>query len=360
MKIIVSASGTGGHIYPALSVAKNLAEKNHTIIFIGSANKLTKHLVSDKGFKFFSIPMKGWQGRKIISLLIASITFVISLIYSFFLFLILRPNIVLGMGGYVVIPISISARILNIPIVLHEQNCYPGLANRLVAKLAKKIALGFEYGKKYFDPLKTEFTGNPIREEFYILDKFRNKSYFGIPDNYKVVFVFGGSQGAHVINDMVVKSLSEFKDKNIFFIHITGKKDYEYIKKEYEKLNIKSKVYDYFNEIYRAYAVSDCIISRSGALSCSEILASGIPAILIPYRYATDDHQFINASYLEKLKIAKVYREEFLTPEIINEEAVNILNNEEMHFNIKNISKVFAQNRPEIRISKILEIFRKN
>jgi UDP-N-acetylglucosamine--N-acetylmuramyl-(pentapeptide) pyrophosphoryl-undecaprenol N-acetylglucosamine transferase len=354
MKIIVSASGTGGHIYPGLSVAKKLAENKNTIIFIGSTNKLTKHLVSDKGFKFFSIPMKGWQGRKIIPLIISCITFAISFIYLFFLFLVLRPDVILGMGGYVIIPIAFAAKIFGIPMILHEQNCYPGLANKVAAKFSKKIALGFDDAKKYFESGKTEFTGNPIREEFYSLDKFKNKSYFGIPDDYKVVFVFGGSQGAHIINEMVGKSLEEFKDKNIFFIHITGKKDFEYVQQEYEKLNIKSKVYDYFSEIYRAYAVSDCIISRSGALSCSEILASGVPAILVPFKFATDDHQFKNALYLEKLGIAKVHREEVLTPELIHEEVLNVLNNEEMHFNIKNISKVFAQNKPEEKIVRML------
>ncbi|HCJ66097.1 MAG TPA: hypothetical protein DHV62_01905 [Elusimicrobia bacterium] len=226
----------------------------------------------------------------------------LSIIGSFKIIREAKPDLVLGMGGYLSFPVIFAARMCALPTLIHEQNLHPGLANRLLSSYVDKIALSFSETAKFFPHEKTVYTGNPIRDDLKNIRREEAIKKFSFSPDKFTILIFGGSAGAKKINDTVVNSLPllvSFKEK-IQILHLTGENDFNAVAEKYRQVNFPAKILAYLEEMGFAYACADLVISRAGASTIAEILALKKPAILIPYPHATSRHQELQARYLAR------------------------------------------------------------
>lgn len=321
-KIVIAGGGTGGHIYPAISVAEALTQisKETEIIFIGSNNRIESKLIPSKGYVFyglkFFIPTK--------KLSIALIKALFSQISSFFsaykLLKQIKPAAVFGIGGYISVPTVISARMLNIPVLLIDQNVVPGLANKFLSLFVKDIAIAFKETANYFGKaINCHLTGNPIRTDFNI-DKLNLigeiTKKLGLDADRFTILVMGGSQGAQAINTAILNDLEDILNNNFQLVHLCGEKNFEEINNKTEQLRTKYQktyhLYPYFEDMPFLLACIDLSIIRAGATTIAEMLFYKIPMILIPYPHA-GGHQLPNALEVEKSGAGVIIKEKELT-----------------------------------------------
>ena len=298
--ITISGGGTGGHIYPAIGIAKELIALNTTneIVFIGGADRLESTIVPRHGFRFLSIPAAGFPRRLTWRWLPVICQVCAGFVRSIVLLKGLKPSAVVGTGGYVCGPVLFAALLLGIPTIIQEQNAYPGLTNRILGRWAKSAYLAFETAATYFPARVAKVTGNPIRRTIGAI-KRSNATYerFGLDANLKTVLVMGGSQGAHTINKIVMDALGNLANLNqqLQIIHQTGEKDYKEVTDSYKNSPLRHFIQPYFDSIESIYSIVDLMICRAGGMTISEITACGIPAIFIPLPTATANHQKLNA-----------------------------------------------------------------
>ena len=323
--MIIAAGGTGGHIFPALAIAKHFKANGHRVIIVGTGNNLERKIfgqndIEVRYFKARKIERRGLMTffdpmnyQNIYSTFFKPDAELVKFLKDF------EPDLVLGMGGYPSFSIcSAFNRSDKTVVVIHEQNSKAGLANRyLTLSVAYAVIEGLPGGigriiKFFVDDCI--FLGNPVRQE--IIDTRTLPREF--PDNSKKprILIVGGSQGAHSINNAVPKAMHLLSEKiDLEIRHDTGKADYEEVKKIYEELNINATVSEFINDISEAYGWADLVIARAGALTVSELSAVGLPSILIPYPQATDNHQFYNAKFLVDKKAAEMILDQDLDPE---------------------------------------------
>ena len=324
-KVIISGGGTAGHLYPALAVGDKLKEIDPALhlTFVGSRREVEKNIMKHHQANFIALKIEGIKGRglkAIKSLLLLPLSFM----KSFAILLRIKPNLVIGAGGYSSGPIVLLASLMKIPTLILEQNLYPGFTNRLLIPRVRKAVVSFKNSLPSFKE-KGIFMGNPVREEFYnISPKTRNSKL--------TILIFGGSQGSHFLNKGITASLSLLKKEkdNLRIFHQTGKKDIEWVKKCYFQNEFEEVfVAPYFFDMASYFQKSDLIISRAGATTIAELIASQKASLLIPFSEATDNHQFFNARELEKIRGAEIILEEEFTPEILVDEIFNFLKNKE-------------------------------
>ncbi|MCP4482003.1 MAG: UDP-N-acetylglucosamine--N-acetylmuramyl-(pentapeptide) pyrophosphoryl-undecaprenol N-acetylglucosamine transferase [bacterium] len=336
MKIGVAVSGTGGHIYPALSIAEFAKEKNDEIIFLCNNNVTTRKILANYDFDIVTLKISGWKNREIKSFVKALFLLFFSFLKSIFFIKKYNLDLLICFGGYLSFPVGLAAKFSRKKLIIHEQNIYPGLVNKLLNRVADITALGFGESAGYFKKNNTVFTGNPIRKEFYDV----------IPTAKKVVLIFGGSQGAHGINSIMGKSLLYLKGEDVEFIHITGSLDKNFVAAYYEDsyFSNKSIIYEYHDKIYELFNRTALVISRAGASTISEILTVGVPAILIPYPYATEDHQLKNAKFLQGLGVAEIFREEDIDIQVFVRTLKRMLGDQKLIAHAKAVSLKFKEN----------------
>lgn len=298
MKVILAGGGTGGHIFPAISIAEEIerrSEKNK-VLFVGTKTGLEKEIVPKNGFEIQFVNSKGIIGKGTLHKLRAIFSVLTSIISSFKILRNFKPDIVIGVGGYVSGPTVLAAYLNRIPSAICEQNFIPGFTNKVLSKFVKKIFISFDDGKKFFPQKKVVVTGNPVRTDLVdtiVFKSDRKTDALGI-------FIMGGSQGAKKLNNVVPESLKKVGIKNMLVVHQTGEKDKLFVKKKYKDLEIKAEVKSFIDNIKEVYLKSDLVISRAGASTISELSIMGKPSILIPYPYATYNHQLFNAKFMEK------------------------------------------------------------
>lgn len=345
MKVIISGGGTGGHIYPALAIAEGLKKsyKNIDILYIGTKNSLESELVPASGLKFKTIRVKSLPRKINMKLFISIKELLLGISDSKKIIKEFKPDLVIGTGGYVSGPIVYAAKKKNIPAIIHEQNAYPGITNKILSRYVDKVLVTFEDSKKYFKyPDRIVNTGNPIREEILTAD--RNQAYknLNIRKDKALVLSFGGSGGQKSLNDSFHKII---KDSNINFqlIHVTGKKHYEEFIKglEDEGVSISKdiKILPYLHNMPEALNISDLIVTSAGAITLSEISAIGIPAILIPKSYTAENHQEYNALSFEKNGAAVVILEKELKWDMLLNKINGLISNKEELKKMSNNSK---------------------
>lgn len=312
VKILISAGGSGGHIFPAIALTQALRKKAKVqIIFVGSKRKLDRKLLEPHNFKkyFLSInPMPRNFGLKWIAFIGK---FISDVIVSIGILISERPSICVGFGGYTQGAILLLARLFGVRIIVHEQNFIPGRANIIMDKMADKIAVSFKETESYFKNKRIVFTGNPIRDKKDNLQKNECLGLFGLDSNKTTLLVMGGSQGAKGLNRVavgVLRNLAPEVTEKIQILHITGESDYDFVVGFYAKACYKASVHRFVEDIQHAYRVADAAFSRAGASSLSELGLNGIPMILIPYP-GRKNNQRSNAAYLFEKK-ACVYIEE--------------------------------------------------
>jgi UDP-N-acetylglucosamine--N-acetylmuramyl-(pentapeptide) pyrophosphoryl-undecaprenol N-acetylglucosamine transferase len=316
MKVVFASGGTGGHIYPALALADEMRRRFDPFepLFVGTGSGLESSLIGESGYHLKFIISGPVRGRSLLGRagtifgLAAGTVQALAILGRF------RPDLVIGFGGYASASVVIAASVLRRTIVLQEQNSVPGMANRLLARSARRIYLGFGHAAGFFrEPAKTVNTGNPLRRmitEEYTGDPH---SAFRLDPALPVLLVFGGSQGASSLNRASVEYLKS--ERGVQGIIQTGRKDYRSIRDALSGCRERVFVTEYIDNIREAYETADIIISRAGALSVSEIAAVGVPSILVPYPHAADNHQMINARYLEEAGGAVIVKDSELSGE---------------------------------------------
>ncbi|MFA5523573.1 MAG: undecaprenyldiphospho-muramoylpentapeptide beta-N-acetylglucosaminyltransferase [Tissierellales bacterium] len=334
MKVLVTGGGTGGHIYPALAIARKIKmeHKDADILYVGTENGLEAEIVPKEGLKFKPIRVRGFSRKlsketiKSIKELFLGLNDAKKVINDY------KPDIVIGTGGYVCGPIVLTAALKKIPTMIHEQNAFPGVTNRILSRFVDKIAGSFEESKKYFkDSNKLVITGNPIRQDIIGFNKKIAYKDLNIDSNKPFLLSFGGSGGQKKLNDaMLDVIIDNNNNKNIQIIHVTGKRLYDSFMKELREKGVENligniRVYPYLFEVPKALSIADLIITSGGAIAIAELTAVGIPSILIPKAYTTENHQEYNARALEKKGASIVILEKDLNGELLNREIISLL-----------------------------------
>ena len=345
MRLVITGGGTGGHIYPALAVALKLKKRGWEILYMGSANSLEENIALEWDLDFKAVdvaPLKRKITPKILSTIITNIKGIYQsrkIIKNF------KSDVVFGTGGFVAGPVVLAGYLSSIPTIIHEQNVYPGLTNRLLSKVVNKIALNFIDAQKYFSNRvrdKITLTGNPVRDIILKTKKSEGIKYFNFSSKKKTILIFGGSQGSRSINEAVYDLYPFIIDSNdLQLIHITGKNNFKSYTKflKNKGINYKKaaniKVMPYLKHMEYAYAITDLVIGRAGATGISEITAKGLASILIPYPFATGNHQMYNAKNLENHGAAELIKESELNSERILDRLKNIIYDQDLLMNMK-------------------------
>lgn len=307
MRYIISAGGTGGHIYPALSIINKIKEedKNAKILYIGTTDRMEKDIVPNLGIDYLGIKMNGLTKnvKKIFGFLTNTFVGIKKCKKTMKKF---KPDVVIGVGGYVTVPVVLAAHSQKIKVILHEQNSIPGKANKILSKYASTVCISMESSRKYFEHNNIVLTGNPRGEEILKFKKGNKKDY-DLSISKKLVLITMGSLGAETINQKIVELLDDFSNKNYEVLLVTGKENYEEVIKN--KLPKNVKVVPYIEKMGEVLKFTDLIITRAGATIISEITALSLPSILIPSPYVANNHQVINAKDLENNGAAFIVEE---------------------------------------------------
>lgn len=351
MRIVLTGGGTGGHIFPIIAVVKKIREivsegEDLDFLFLGPNGDLEKEamegdLVPEK--KVMSGKLRRYFSFSYISDLLK---IPIGIFQSLWYLLVFMPDVVFSKGGYAGVPVVIAAWIYRIPIVIHESDIAPGLANQFGARLSRTVAVSFPGAANFFNPAKVVITGNPIREELVHGNRDEALKTFSLSGSRKVILVMGGSQGARVINEAILRILEEIL-KKYEVIHITGKKEYDYVIQEAGRMGVKAGHEGYHpypflkGEMSHALAVADLVISRAGANALSEIAANEKPVIIIPLKTAANNHQELNSFAFSEAGAAVVLDQENLGENIFLEKIEEILNSAEFQFELKERIKKF-------------------
>lgn len=351
-KLLITVGGTGGHIFPAISVAKNI--KNAEILFAGG--KLSKnhyfdpHLFAYKDI--YSAPLSSknpfslfrdaglitygiWQSRKIIK--------------EF------KPDLILGFGSFYTLPMLLAAKWTNTPFILHEANSIPGKVNRLMSPYAELTGIQFPMAAKNLKG-KTKQIDLPLRAGFQKSEKEKKKAYtyYSLDPEKMTILIFGGSQGALAINNLVAEGLQYLPKREVQFIHLTGKSE---VKLDYAKYGLNAVIKSFEDNMAYAWQVADLIVSRSGANTIAEQIAFEVPGILIPYPYATDQHQEINADYMVEMGGAEKYRQPDLDPKKLAEIITRYIDNKALlGEKIQNIIRYKENNKTQSLASLVIQL----
>ena len=288
--ILIMAGGTGGHIFPALAIAKQLKQEGHNILWLGTYGRLDEVLVPKHGFDIAFIDVKGIRGNGLKRKLIAPFMITKALLQSLKIINKFKPDVVVGMGGYASGPGGLAAFLKGIPLILHEQNAAAGLTNRLLFKLASKVLLGFEGA---FSGNKVSVVGNPVRAEIIALN---GRPCTATQESKLKILIVGGSLGAVALNEKIPDTLTKFADK-IEVLHQCGKGNSQKVSALYKDAQFKVQVSDFIDDMAKAYSETHLVICRAGALTVSETICANVPAIFIPLPSAVDDHQTKNAKF---------------------------------------------------------------
>ena len=364
MKIIISGGGTGGHVYPAIAIADAIKKikPEVDILFVGAEGKLEMEKVPKAGYPIKGLWISGFQRKLTFRNLLFPIKLISSLFKANNIIRKFKPDIAIGVGGYASGPLLKMAERKNIPTVLQEQNSYPGVTNKLLAKNANKICVAYDGMDRFFNKEKIVWTGNPVRAAFF--KNLNNKKeeacrHFGFDKNKKTVFVFGGSLGAKTINQAMAANFDLLKNnQNIQVLWQVGKLYIEDFKNS-DTANLATiKTEKFIDRMDLAYAMADVVIGRGGALTISELCLVGKPAILIPSPNVAEDHQTKNAMALVEKNAALMVHDSEAKEKMIST-AIDLLNDEnkkmELADNLKKLAKPNAAAEIANEILKIIE-----
>lgn len=310
--ILIMAGGTGGHVFPALAVADYMKVSGWRVVWLGTKGGMEEILVPQKGYDIEIMDFSGLRGKNLMVWFLLPLRLLLAFWQSAKVLFQIRPDVVLGMGGYPAFPGGIMASLLNKPLLIHEQNSVPGLANKILAKFADKILLGFPNAIR--NEKKIIFSGNPVRKEISQLD-IPDKRYAGRSGKLKLLII-GGSLGAQALNIIVPKMLKLIPDHmRPLVTHQAGRKHLETLKKNYAEAGVEGELLVFIENIAVQYADCDLVICRAGALTIAELTVVGIASILVPFPYAVDDHQTSNAKFLSDKDAAVLLPQNELTPQ---------------------------------------------
>tara|TARA_R110001583_G_scaffold173287_1_gene327225 strand:+ start:68801 stop:69886 length:1086 start_codon:yes stop_codon:yes gene_type:complete len=339
-RVLIMAGGTGGHVFPALAVADELRSKNCDVYWMGTENGIEEKLVPAAGYPLTFIHVKGLRGNGLMGWLLAPFKLVKAVYEALKAIKQIKPDVVLGMGGFASGPGGLAAWLLRTPVIIHEQNAIPGLTNRLLANFAKQVLEGFTQS---FDTSQgAVWVGNPVRASIESIaspdSRFENRT------GPIRLLVLGGSLGAKALNKVVPEAMALSNQSNLFEIkHQSGERHLKDCQQNYQGVTIKAEVTAFIDDMTSAYAWADLVICRAGALTIAELAASGVGALLVPYPYAVDDHQTHNAMTLVNSGAAQLISEETLTANLLLEQLSVFIDNREQLLKMANAARSQAK-----------------
>lgn len=340
---LIMAGGTGGHVFPALATAEKLQAQGVHVEWLGSRHGIEADLVPAAGLKLHSIEVRGLRGKGKLSLLLAPFKLLIALWQALSVVRAVKPDVVLGMGGFASGPGGLAAWLLRIPLIIHEQNAVAGMTNKALSKLAKKVLEAFQGAFK--SGLVTETVGNPVRGSILNLpepeERFLNR------EGPLRLLVVGGSLGAKAINDLLPEVLADLpQEQRPEVWHQAGKRNIEETQQRYEALGVtECKVVPFIDDMAEAYSWADVVLCRAGALTVSELSNAGVASVLVPFPYAVDDHQTKNANYLAERDAAILIQQADLNKETLTALLTEQLNQRETLMEMAN--KALSLGKPE-------------
>ncbi|CAG37627.1 undecaprenyldiphospho-muramoylpentapeptide beta-N-acetylglucosaminyltransferase [Desulfotalea psychrophila] len=345
-RILLTGGGTGGHLFPAIAAAQQFCREypGAEVLFVGTKRKMDAETLERYGFKGVAINSYGLKGKNMRELVKALLVLPISCLQALFILARFRPDLVLGVGGYVTGPVVAMAKLCRRPTLIHEQNSVPGLANRKLAKLVDRVCVSLPASASCFPADKVVFTGNPVRENLVALAAKAREVKEGV-----TLLVLGGSQGARSLNRLIVEAFVGVGSESlagINLIHQTGTKDLAWVKQAYGDAGRDVWVEPFFKDMDAVYSQADILVSRAGATTLAELATLGKPVILVPYPFAADNHQQKNAEYYVQGGGALLFKESELTAPQLVEAVISIATNREqrerMEFNQRRLAPTDA------------------
>ena len=358
-RFLISGGGTGGHIYPAISIAEELSTKfeNNKILFVGSSDRMEMQKVPEYGYDIIGLWISGINRKLHFSNLLVPLKVLLSIIKSYFIIKKFKPDFVIGTGGFASGPVLYVASKLKIPTLIQEQNSYPGITNRILSKSVNYICVSYSKMDRYFPKSKLLFTGNPVRKDIYIskISKEISLEFFNLNKNKKTLLVLGGSLGALKINEFIKSNLNYFKKLGIQILWQCGNHYFQ----KYQSIDSDIvKVKPFINKMTYAYKAADYIVSRSGASVISELCIVGKPVIFIPSPNVAEDHQTKNAMSIVNLNSAEIVMEKDLNTDF-KQVFEKIFTNEEYSLKLSNSIKKIEKPTATVDIVNHIKFFLK-
>lgn len=362
LRVIVSGGGTGGHIFPAVSIANAIKAKHPQaeILFVGAEGRMEMHRVPAAGYKIIGLPIAGFDRKNMFKNIIVLWKILKCERLAKKVIKDFKPMVAVGVGGYASGPTLKVAGSMGIPTLIQEQNSYAGVTNKILAKSAKKICVAYEDMERFFPKEKIVLTGNPVRQGLVDsrISKAEASEKFGLDKNLKTVLIIGGSLGARTLNESVLGHLDEIRNSDVQFIWQTGKYYSDEIKKRMSEVKPLDnlRVMDFISDMDYAYAVADLVVSRAGAGSISELCVLNKPAILIPSPNVAEDHQTKNAMALAN-KSAAIFLKDADAPEKLVEMAINTVNDSDMLRTLaENAGKMAFRNSADVIADEVCKL----
>jgi len=342
--LIVSGGGTGGHLFPGIAVAEAVLDRHPAgqVLFVGTGRQTDARVLANRKFQTTTISCRGLKGKSVLQRLTALLQLPLSTLSAMRLMRRFRPQLVLGVGGYVTGPVLLAAKMMGVATCIHEQNSVPGMANRKLGRLVDRIFLSIPGSERYFAEGKWVLTGNPLRRELMEAAAGKREKKDGL-----TLLVLGGSLGAHRVNVLIAGAMEILKNTvaqhRLQVIHQTGRDDEQMVAGRYKELGIKAEVAAFFSNMAGLYSRADLVVSRAGATTLAEITAFGLPMILIPYPFAADDHQRKNGEYLVQGGAALMFTQDALTEQGLAEQISGLLADEKRRIQMGQAARRLAR-----------------
>lgn len=355
MKIAITAGGTGGHIFPALAIINKIKshDKNSKFLYFGTTDRMEKDIIPEKGIPYIGIQMKGLNRKNILKNITVLKIYLAAIKKAEVELKKFKPDIVIGVGGYITAPVLVAANHLGIKTIIHEQNSIPGVSNKLLSHFVNKICVSFKESEAYFPKKKTIYTGNPRSEEILSMEKGKRED-FGFNHKSKFIILVMGSLGSLTMTKKMKELIPSFKDKDYQVLVVTGKNYYD----DYKDVKIPTnvKIVPFYDAKYMKDA--DLIITRSGASTIAEVTALLLPSIMIPSPYVTHNHQYKNAKALEDKKACKILEEKDFCKENLLSLIDDCFKKEVYNEMRKNLKEFSCPNSAEAIYKEIMRLVR--
>jgi UDP-N-acetylglucosamine--N-acetylmuramyl-(pentapeptide) pyrophosphoryl-undecaprenol N-acetylglucosamine transferase len=344
MKALMVGGGTGGHVYPAIAIAQVLQDLdlNSEILFVGSDGGIETKIVPNERFTIVTIRAKRMLRKLSFASIVAPFYSILAFFDALKIIRTFKPQVIVATGGFVSLPVVVAGSFNRVPIVLFDGNIIPGLSARICKWFASRILIAFGSSKKHYLFRKVYCIGGPVRKEILKAVKGISIQNLGLRQDKRTVLVIGGSQGARSINKAVVEMLPKISDTDLQVLHISGDRDHEIVSNETLDKFSSYKLLPYMHNIWDGLAAADIVVSRAGATAISEIIARGLPSIIIPFPYSANKHQQMNAALLGNAGAAVILKDEELSGERLFKEIMEILNNRDKYTKMQGASKTLA------------------
>ena len=357
---VLSGGGTAGHIYPALALAEELQQRGFEVHYAGTPQGVEARIVPEAGIPFEAFEASGFNRTHPTTLVKGISKILKSTKAAKEWFSQIKPDVVVGFGGYVSIPVTRAAEQLGIPTVVHEQNSVMGMANQYIAKRAARVGLTYEEAAEALPAdAPVVLTGNPVRRSIVDVTRQAGRAYLGIPEDARMLLVFGGSLGARHINEAIISLKEELLTRDdLYIVHVAGPKEFERASAALDLSPEEEKRYllfDYQDHMPEVMAAADLIVSRAGATSLAEISAKGIPAVLVPYPHATGDHQTTNARAYVKSGAARMFPDDEVEGEAFKTCVLELIDDEEARARMRESAAALDSQNAAANLADVIE-----